>query len=201
MSRRAWIFDLSPHTTLLTITLAPWAGGALLNAPWSSTGKALRLRELDAALEVDDQTLVSGEPTGVLARIVDSFTDRTTAIDGSRPWRQTVPSWLPSAVQHLSDGSGSVSTAAKLAGISERALRETFRRWTGLRPKEFHQLRRFRRFVENSLRSPERWRQAALDAGFVDQAHAHRAFVRYVPGWTPAIFFSHVRTSSSSWGS
>jgi AraC-like DNA-binding protein len=61
---------------------------------------------------------------------------------------------------------------SKLAGISERQLRRKFLRWTGISPKIFCRIIRFRSFLRSVRNSPRcTLLHVALDCGYYDQAH------------------------------
>ncbi len=71
------------------------------------------------------------------------------------------------------EGCLTVSELADIMGFSRRHLTRIFTENTGLAPKEFIRLNRFRsllRFVEVTTGMPD-WSQLALQFGFYDQAH------------------------------
>jgi AraC-like DNA-binding protein len=78
-----------------------------------------------------------------------------------------------------SDGvAPSVATQARLVGLSERQFERRFLRRVGLTPKRYASLRRFERAVALASTSPS-LTDAALDAGYYDQAHFIRDFRRF----------------------
>ncbi len=78
-------------------------------------------------------------------------------------------------------------------GLSERQLERRFRKATGLTPKRFARIRRFRSSVGNVLLDkPQLWTRVAADQGYADQAHMSREFSDMV-GLTPTEFQKRVR--------
>ena len=105
-----------------------------------------------------------------------------------RPRRDNSPS--PSvaiALQRLDaaiDQSVSIRELATLAGVSRFQLLRAFRSETGITPHAYLMQRRVSA-ARRLLAAGEMPAQAAAAAGFADQSHMTRAFVRYV-GVTPA---------------
>ncbi len=71
------------------------------------------------------------------------------------------------------------------SGLSHRHLLLRFRAATGLSPKEYARIRRFRRALSSMRDRP--WADVALDAGYSDQAHLSREF-RALSGLTPRAY-------------
>ncbi len=80
----------------------------------------------------------------------------------------------------------SVNTVASELGVSERHLRRVFQETTGVGPKTFTKLTRFRRAVRLAREeaSPS-WASVAVGAGYYDQAHLISEF-RAIAGVTPS---------------
>jgi AraC-like DNA-binding protein len=86
---------------------------------------------------------------------------------------------------HASGGHLKVQEAAVMHGISERTVHRLLLRATGLAPKVFASILQFHRamrLLRDHQLSPV---QAALEAGYADQAHMSRAF-RRIGGFSPA---------------
>lgn len=88
----------------------------------------------------------------------------------------------------------SVADVAQTLGVSERNLRRLFRDATGLGPKTFARLARFRRALgaARALDAPS-WAGIALDAGYYDQAHLIADF-RAIADVTPQALLAEMRT-------
>jgi AraC-like DNA-binding protein len=79
---------------------------------------------------------------------------------------------------------------ARFAGLSQRQLRRVFLENTGLAPKVFCRVLRFRGLVEHVVSNvassgEERWAELALDHGYYDQSHLTNEF-RELSGLTPS---------------
>lgn len=78
---------------------------------------------------------------------------------------------------------------ARFAGLSQRHLRRVFLEQTGLSPKLFCRVVRFRGVVERlaGAAAPPDWAELALEHGFYDQSHLVNEF-RALSGVTPGQF-------------
>ena len=66
-------------------------------------------------------------------------------------------------------------------GISQRQLQRRFRAATGLTPKQFARLRRFRHAIAELLcAEPRSCASVAVDAGYADQSHLVREFTQLI---------------------
>ena len=93
------------------------------------------------------------------------------------------------AVIRLSNGTG-VAGVARSLGVSERTLERWTRENVGLPPKLLQRVMRFRRFYGLLQEgSPPSMAQAAIAAGYYDQAHANRDF-RAFTGAAPTAHFA-----------
>jgi AraC-like DNA-binding protein len=73
-------------------------------------------------------------------------------------------------------------------GFSHRVVTGSFRDATGLTPKRYSRVQRFRRLLATARAHPDRsWSQLACEAGYADQAHLCREFVEFA-GVTPAAY-------------
>ena len=86
------------------------------------------------------------------------------------------------------DGHVSVAALQQWTGISTRQLQRTFKMRTGLTPKSFCRIARFRAALAILKRQPKQdWADFACRAGFYDQSHLTREF-RSLSGLTPAAY-------------
>lgn len=75
----------------------------------------------------------------------------------------------------------SVAELAERLAISPRHLQRCFRAATGLTPKQFARIRRFRTAAAELLQAkPRPWVTVALDSGYSDQSHLSREFSQIV---------------------
>ncbi len=85
----------------------------------------------------------------------------------------------------LRAGRLSVEEMADLAGVSRQHLAREFVKQTGVGPKLYLRLTRFRAVAGGSLRADAGWADLALRAGYADQSHMIADFRRF-GGATPA---------------
>lgn len=105
----------------------------------------------------------------------------------SRPWRNRLSPSVTKAIQCLDAARNtpvSLAELAALSGISRFQLLRAFAREIGTTPHAYLIQRRVA-LARQFLAAGKTPTQAALDAGFADQSHLTRAFVRYI-GVTPA---------------
>jgi AraC-like DNA-binding protein len=81
----------------------------------------------------------------------------------------------------------SVGVVAERLGVSERHLRNVFRRELGISPKHFARIARLRHVL--SLAGRRQWASVAGDAGFFDQAHMIADF-RALMGVSPGAYLA-----------
>ncbi|KMO43075.1 AraC family transcriptional regulator [Methylobacterium variabile] len=107
---------------------------------------------------------------------------------GSRPApRPGPPPFVARALQRLEDAPGEAATLAELAGLSRVSrfqLLRGFARATGATPHAYLIQQRVR-LARRLLAAGRRPAEAAAEAGFADQSHMSRAFMRQF-GVTPA---------------
>lgn len=82
-------------------------------------------------------------------------------------------------------GAGPVAPAIAASGMGERSFQNAFRDQVGLSAKEFARILRLQATLRRLDSGAQSVAEAALEAGFADQAHATRE-VRRVTGTTPA---------------
>lgn len=88
-----------------------------------------------------------------------------------------------SAVHRIIESQGQLRMRdlAQQLQISLRHLQRQFVQETGLTPKQFARIRRFRAAAAELLReSPRPWCHVAVDAGYADQAHLTREFTQLI---------------------
>lgn len=80
------------------------------------------------------------------------------------------------AIQLISQTNGEpkISEIADSVGLGRRQLERRFRQSTGITPKQFSRIRRFRTTTETMLDSNVSWATCAAEMGFADQAHLSR---------------------------
>lgn len=103
-------------------------------------------------------------------------------LDRLRPVRAMHPA-IAQAMQRLDVGDGPVREIVAASGCSHRHLIARFRAATGLAPKEYARVKRFRRALR-LLAVARPLDGLALDAGYSDQSHFNREF-RALAGITP----------------
>lgn len=133
-------------------------------------------------------TQVASDPLELEENLLHAIAGVLRRHASRQPRRENAPS--PSvaiALQRLDaamDQSVSISELATLAGISRFQLLRAFGRETGITPHAYLMQRRVSA-ARRLLAAGEIPAQAAAAAGFSDQSHMTRAFVRYL-GVTPA---------------
>lgn len=107
---------------------------------------------------------------------------------------------VAAVVQKIIDsrGQGQVESWAQSAGLSQRQLERRMVAATGMSPKQFASIIRFRAvFDELQADQPSAWLRAAVDSGFFDQAHMVRAFRRFA-GQSPREYLRNAGLLSSA---
>lgn len=98
------------------------------------------------------------------------------------------------AVQMIeaSKGMAKIAEIAENIGVSMRHLQRTFRKHTGLTPKQFTRARRFRATAVSMVEDSDlNWAQRAAEFGFTDQSHLSNEFAA-VSGRSPNSFADKV---------
>ena len=98
------------------------------------------------------------------------------------------------AVETIEETKGNTKIAeiAEMIGLSTRHLQRSFRRSTGLTPKQFTRARRFRATAVSMVEDAGlNWAQRAAEFGFTDQAHLNHEFSS-VTGRSPNSFAEKV---------
>ena len=166
---RAWLSRTRPAETIVGARFLPGAGGAALGWPLAELRDrrvalaALGLGHTDSL----DDTL---DPNGALEQIADAAfrLAGAGAPDGA----------VQAAVVRLRDPAQRVERLADELGLSERQLRRRFLAGVGYGPKTLQRVLRLRRFLVRPAAEPNRrpasLAEAAVDAGYADQAHLAR---------------------------
>ena len=177
--------ELRPGDRFLGLRFWPHAGAATLglsaeelvgrNVPLAELGPewAARAERLES-IALGEGEAVAGELMRLLAEMVG---DPPPDLDEA----------AGTAVARLVESGGRASgeELAAEAGLSERQLQRRFRRATGLSPKRFARIRRFREAAASLLgEAPPEWAAVADAAGYADQAHLCREF-RQLVGLSP----------------
>lgn len=92
-----------------------------------------------------------------------------------------------------SEGLAKISETAKEIGLSQRQFERNYRKASGLTPKQFASICRFRATTLDMLRNSEQnWANRAAEKGFTDQSHLNREFSR-LTGNSPVEFSENVK--------
>jgi AraC-like DNA-binding protein len=170
---------LGPGTILFGARFLPGAGGAALGLPLVE----LRDRRVDLAeLDPELSRNLSGElsPEDAAHRVTEEVL-RMTAVAPPDPA-------VTAAARLLAWPYSRTNALASTLGISERHLRRRFDVAVGYGPKTLQRVMRFRRFLRELTTglADRGLADAALGAGYVDQAHLTRETVR-LAGRSPAV--------------
>jgi len=91
-----------------------------------------------------------------------------------------------------SEGLAKISETAREIGLSERQFERNFRKASGLAPKQFARICRFRATAVDMIKnSAQNWANRAAEKGFADQSHLNREFSR-LTGNSPVEFSENV---------
>jgi AraC-like DNA-binding protein len=174
-------FGFPAGQTMLGIRFRPGMSRAFLRVP----GREL----VDRSVPLEDALGPAAKHLSGRLQDLQDFHKRAIAIDAwlGEPRETTVVQrlceWI---VRH--HGCVRVEDLSRHAGFSSRQLRRLFLDQTGLTPKQFCRVIRFRRSLSR-LRASQRgeWTQTALECGYYDQAHFINDF-REFSGLTPGEF-------------
>ncbi len=163
-----------PGGRYLGVRMRPEAAGSLLDiAPASWVARVEPLHEADRDLATGISVADTDQS---LALLIDSLTARAGACEPP-------DGLVRDALAAIDAGGINVASIAMSLGVSVRTLQRRFVAITGLSPKSFVRVRRFRRAVGHLLGSePFTWGRVAVETGFSDQAH----FIREVTAFTGA---------------
>ena len=166
---RAWISRTHPGETIVGARFLPGAGGTALSWPLAEL-RDQRIELPALGLERTDELDGALDPGRAVERIAElAFRLASNAA----PDRA-----VQSAVVRLRDPAQRVEWLADDLGLSERQLRRRFMAAVGYGPKTLQRILRLRRFLvragADGVRAPVSLAEAALDAGYADQAHLAR---------------------------
>lgn len=92
-----------------------------------------------------------------------------------------------------SEGLAKISETAKEIGLSQRQFERNYLRASGLTPKQFSSICRFRATTLDMIKNSEsNWANRAAEKGFTDQSHLNREFSR-LTGNSPVEFSEKVK--------
>lgn len=168
---------------------------AVLGVPASAlTGRLVALEELWGAAGTRHlcNRLADARDTVEAAAILESAIAERLALTNSQA---TGTRLVLAAADRLT--SANVNAVADELGVSERHLRRLFRETTGVGPKTFAKLARFRHAVRVArAENHASWATIAAAAGYYDQAHLISEF-RTIAGVTPQALLGELRVAQS----
>ena len=194
---RAHVHRKTPRGVVRIVTARIRLGAteAILGVPAKEiAGRVVALDDLwgPAATREAFDRLAPAESALESTRIVDSVLAERMMKARATP---AVSSLVLDAAGKLVDAP--VNAVADELGMSERHLRRVFLERTGLGPKTFAKLVRFRRAVESARgERAAGWAEIAVTAGYYDQAHLIAEF-RAIAGMTPRALLAELRTVAS----
>ncbi len=159
--------DLTAHAEYFGIRFAPGGFGHFFRAPAGElTDQIVPLESLSASSALVGR-VANAPDVQTRLRIVENALNRRLLLDRPEPILAKVLDTI-----RLSQGLVSIARLARLAGWSPRHLRRVFHESVGVGPKMFCRIIRFQHALRILRRRPAPdLLQAALDAGYYDQAH------------------------------
>ena len=109
--------------------------------------------------------------------------------------REEIDARLAKATQIFikTEGLAKIAETAKEIGLSERQFQRNYREASGLTPKQFARICRFRATTIDMVKnSANNWASRAAEKGFTDQSHLNHEFSR-LSGNSPVEFSENVR--------
>lgn len=159
---------IHPGTTFRGLRLRPEAARLVHAEPRAWVGRMAPLDLVDGALSADGETV---------DRLFTSLLDRVAKRAATAPAPDGLVAQAALAIDEA-DGDLRIRDLARTVGVSIRTLQRRFLAATGLTPKQYARVRRFRRALSNMLADePDDWGRVAADLGFADQAHFIREVV------------------------
>ncbi|KYF49771.1 AraC family transcriptional regulator [Sorangium cellulosum] len=166
--------DTRAHVSMVGVHFRPGGAWPFLGAPPGAlTDAHVDLADLwgPRAAELRDRLCAAPEPRARFALLERALLDR---LSSARPGHPLVPR----AIAALEGGERRVADVAAMLGISHRRLVDVFTAETGLAPKAFARITRFRRALSRAERERDPdWARLAAASGFCDQSHLIREFV------------------------
>ncbi len=196
-SARAFPVTIAPGAVYRGVRLRPGTAGPLLHLPDAARHAPFvpltqAAPALAAALE---ERLHAGQPDADATHALDEVMGVLAAGAGE------IDAAVADAVARIeaTNGAVQVEALASDAYLSTRQFQRRFRAATGLTPKGFARIRRFREAIGNVLRAdPEAWGRVAAEHNFADQAHLIREF-HALYGDAPGDFARIIRTIEHGW--
>lgn len=174
-----WLSPAIPRTAFIGLRFKPGFGGYFLGVPLATIAGKAHSGDEALALAPQLNSLCAAAPdVATLIGRLEVFFEGYDAPQISNSLLGVIDD------MHLSGGRATVKTLAQNNGITERTLHRLFKKYVGLSPKSFASVLRFHRALRLITRNGLKIGQAALEAGFSDQAHMTRDFKRH-GGFTP----------------
>lgn len=166
--------DTRAHASMVGVHFRPGGAWPFLGAPPGAlTDTHVDLADIwgPRAAELRERLCAAPEPRARFALLERALLDR---LSNARPGHPVVPH----AIAALEGGERRVADVAATLGISHRRLIDVFTAETGLAPKAFARITRFRRALAQAERERDPdWARIAVASGFCDQSHLVREFV------------------------
>jgi AraC-like DNA-binding protein len=180
---RATRIALEPGGLTTGVRLLPHAAVTILGRPAPRLDSPTPLGDLWPPGTADRlaEALHDSSPHAVSTRLIQAVHEH------ARHPRFRPDPRVAAFVERLTDPGATVEAAARSIGTSSRTIRRHVRDDTTLAPKSLHEILRFRRAL--TAMSASGLAQAAIDAGYCDQAHLNRQ-VRKLTGTTPTALAS-----------
>jgi AraC-like DNA-binding protein len=168
---------------------------AVLGVPASAlSGQIIALEELwgaACARRLCDRLAAALDTAEAAAILEAAIAERLALTNGQATGTRLVLA----AAERLT--SANVNAVADELGVSERHLRRVFRETTGVSPKTFAKLERFRHAVRAAgAETHVSWASIATRAGYYDQAHLISEF-RALAGVTPQALLGELRVAQA----
>ena len=126
----------------------------------------------DDAVGLRDELRALDDPSVMLRRVEVALATRLNPVRAVHPD-------IAAALERWQDA-GVIRDVVAASGWSHRHFSARFRDATGLTPKRYALVGRFRRLLRAARRQPDRrWASLAVEAGYSDQAHMTREFTAF----------------------
>ncbi len=184
--RKPALVRFGQNLEIIGIRFQPGGAYPFLRAPLHEiTDQAVPIHDLsrNSKLAIDAQLAETRDVLSRIDRVEKLLLSRLGSLGCS-------DETLAYVISHILRQGGHVSVAAlqQWTGISTRQLQRRFKTRTGLTPKSFCRIVRFRAALAILKRQPtQNWADFACRAGFYDQAHLIREF-RSLAGLTPTAY-------------
>lgn len=208
--RRAWIsgmqqrwivIEAQPQASMLIIRFRPGGAYAFLRQDAEAFSNAVhRLDDVlkAAAGSLRDRVLEASTTAAKFAAAERWLLDQAGGELSFHPAAAFVAAQLQWSGRRVRD-------VAAETGYSERQLRNLFRRWIGVSPKQYARISRFQRLLQALAKTgstdpslgapalpPPDWAMLAAETGYADQSHLSHEFQGF-SGMTPGAYASSYR--------